>query len=238
MPVFALTQMKGGVGATTLAANLTNLWPSQSRILVELGITGGDLAWTMGFDIHPPESPQSLTREGFDFGVDIDPVPNLSDVPQDEWELPTMPAPAIPDFPRPGESIWWQKRVDIITQTNMDVIVDLGRIAPEHLGIHNRVLNAATAVVAVVRNLPEAKAAVNRLAMYQDRLAIVIISRLRSLPEEITQATGTTCLGVIPFDEAIASNTWRNVLVTPSKTKSIKNYLDATASLAKALGGR
>lgn len=238
MPLFAFTQMKGGLGTTTLAANLTNLWPNQNRILVELGITGGDLSWAMGFDIQSPASPQSLTRDGFDFGADMEPVPNLSDVPQKEWELPVMPAPVIPDFPRPGEPMWWQTRVDLMTSNHMDVIADLGRIAPEHLGIHNRVLNAATAVVAVVRNLSEAKAAVRRLAMYQDRLAIVMISKLRSLPEEITEATGCTCLGVLPFDDAIGSNTWRNILVTSAKTKSAKNYLDATARLAQTLGGK
>ena len=238
MPIFAVTQMKGGVGATTLAVSLTNLWPNQSRILVELGITGGELTNTMGFSIQPPASPKSLTRDGFDFGADLNPVPSLSDVPQDEWELPVMPAPAIPDFPHPGDPMWWQKRVDLITQTNLDVIADLGRIAPEHLGIHNRVLNAAIAIIAVVRNLPEAKAAVSRLAMYQDRLAIVMISKLRSLPEEITEATGCTCFGVLPFDDAIASNTWRNILVTPAKTKSVKNYLDATTKLAITLGDK
>ena len=68
MAVFALTQVKGGVGATTLAANLTSLWPHRARILVELGITGGDFARIMGFDTPAVSSPTALVDDGFDFG--------------------------------------------------------------------------------------------------------------------------------------------------------------------------
>ena len=133
--------------------------------------------------------------------------------------------------------MWWQSRVDLILGSGIDVIVDLGRVAPEHLGIHNRVLNAATAIVAVVGSLSEGVAAASRLSMYSERLAIVLINKLRSLPEEVTEATGATCVGVLLRDDAIGAATSPNILVTHARAKPVKQYLDATATLARYLGG-
>ena len=236
MAIYAFTQIRGGVGATTLIANLTNLWPKPNRIMVELGVTGGDVAGIMGFNTLVPPSPPAILDDGKDFGQE-DPRP-LSEIANDKWELPVLPAPVMPDFPNLGEQIWWQKRVDLILQSHMDVIVDMGRIAPEHLGIHNRVLNAATVVVAIVRSTDEAIAAASRLAMYQERLALVMINKLHSLPEEITEATGIHCISVAPWDYAIEDNTWRNLLVAKAKAKSVKQYLLAASELAVFLGGK
>lgn len=239
MSIFALTQVRGGVGATTLAANLAYLWPpGTDRILVELGVTGGNLTWTMGFDIQAPPSPQSLTRDGFDMGRQTANPPTLGEVKSEDWVFPVLPAPEIPDFPLPGQQTWWQRRVDLMLETHMDVIVDLGTVAPEHLVIHNKVLNAATGIIAVARNLSEAKAALRRLAMYQDRLAVVIISTLKSLPSEVSEEIGCECLDVLPFDDAIVEKTWRNVLVGQSKTKPVRQYVEAVSKLAKTMGGK
>ena len=237
MAVFALTQVKGGVGATTLAANLTSLWPHRMRILVELGITGGDLARIMGFETPPATSAGDLVEDGFDFGHLDGAFPKLADTAPETWELPVLPAPATPDFPHPGEAMWWQKRVDLILGSHIDVIADLGRVAPEHLGIHNRVLNAATAIVAVVGSLSEGIAAASRLSMYSERLAMVMINKLYSLPEEVTEATGATCVGVFPRNDAIASSASRHIVVTHARSKPVKQYLDAVAKLADYLGG-
>ncbi len=238
MSIFTFTQIRGGVGATTLAANLTNLWSNPNRIMVELGITGGDLARIMDFDAHASTSPTTLVDGGKDFGQANNHLVGLSETSTDKWELPVLPAPIMPDFPNPGEKMWWQNRVDLMLSAHTDVIVDMGRVAPEHLGIHNRVLNASTAIVVVVRNISEAVAAASRLAMYQDRLALVMINKLYSLPSEISEATGTTCVNVLPWDDAITANMWRNVLVSKAKAKSVKQYLQATSDLAIYLGGK
>ena len=127
--------------------------------------------------------------------------------------------------------------MDLTTQTDMDVICDLGLVAPEHLIIHNRVLNASIVIVAVARNSSEAKAAVKRLARYRDRLAVVLSSKLKSLPVEITEGVGCECLAVLPYDDAIADNAWRNILVSQSKAKPVRDYLAAVFNLAEKLGG-
>ena len=238
MAIFTFTQISGGVGATTLIANLTNLWANPSRIMVELGITGGDLARIMNFNALASTSPSTLVENGKDFGQANSQPIGLSELPTDKWELPVLPAPVMPDFPNPGEKMWWQKRVDLMLSAHMDVIVDMGRIAPEHLGIHNRVLNASTAIAVVVRDTSEAVAAASRLAVYQDRLAIVVVNKLYSLPSEISEATGTPCVNVFLWDGAITANTWRNVLVAKAKAKSVKQYLQATSELAVYLGGK
>jgi len=237
MPIYAFTQIKGGNGTTTLAANLAYHWPNPGRILLELGITGGSLAQMTGVDMTPPPSPKSLVEEGYDLAHEGGPLPRLSSMDKKDWQLPVLPAPAIPDFPHPGGKMWWQSRVDLATQTDMDVICDLGLVAPEHLVIHNRVLNASIVVVAVARNRSEAKAAVKRLARYRDRLAVVVISKLRSLPLEISEEVGCECLAVLPHDGAIEENTWKNILVSPSKSKPVKEYLAAVAALGEKLGG-
>ena len=236
MTIFAFTQISGGVGATTEIANLTSMWPNPNRIMVELGATGGDVARIMGFNTPASPSPTGILDDGRDFGQE-DPRP-LSEITNDKWELPVLPAPVMPDFPSLGEQIWWQKRVDLILQSHMDVIVDMGRIAPEHLGIHNRVLNAASVVVVVVRSIDDARAAASRLALYQERLALVMINKLRSLPDEITEATGIHCISVAPWDYAIEDNTWRNLLVTKAKAKPVKAYLQAASDLVTFLGGK
>lgn len=238
MAIFAFTQIRGGVGATTLVANLTNLWPNPNRILVELGVTGGDIARIMGFSTLASPSPITIIDDGRDFGQDDSQPVALSEITNDKWELPVLPAPVMPDFPSLGEQIWWQKRVDLILQSHMDVIVDMGRITPEHLGIHNRVLNAATVIVVVVRSIDEAIAAASRLAMYQERLALVMINKLRSLPEEITDATGIHCVNVLPYDDAIPDNTWHNLLVNKAKAKSVRQYLQAVSDLSTFLGDK
>lgn len=238
MAIYAFTQIRGGVGATTLIANLTNLWPNPNRIMVELGVTGGDVAKIMGFNTLATTSPTAILDDGKDFGQEDPHPPALSEITNDKWELPVLPAPVMPDFPSPGEQIWWQKRVDLILQSHMDVIVDMGRIVPEHLGIHNRVLNAATVVVVVVHSTNEAIAAASRLAMYQERLALVMINKLHSLPEEVTEATGIHCVNVLPWDDAIEENTWHNLLVTKAKTKSVRQYLQAASELAIFFGGK
>lgn len=134
--------------------------------------------------------------------------------------------------------MWWQRRVDLALSTTLDVIVDLGRVAPEYLALHNRVLNTATIILAVVRNMDEARRIVARLTLYQDRLAIVVISKLRSTPQEITEATGCACAGVLPFDDEIANHLWRNMLVTESKAKRPSRlYLDGVNQLASYLRG-
>jgi hypothetical protein len=242
MALVVLTQVAGGVGTTTLAANLTNLWPLHPRILLELGITGGSLMQVMGFDAQASNTPASLSdllADGYDLGLSEVQAPSLAGRNPERWELPVVPAPVIPDFPRPGEPMWWQKRVDLALSTNLDVIVDLGRVAPEHMGIHNRVLNTAAIILVVVRNIEEARRAVARLTLYQDRLAIVVISRLRSMPQEVTDATGgVLCAEVLPFDEDIATHLWRNALVTESKAKKpSKQYLDGVSHLAHYLRG-
>lgn len=236
MAIYTFTQVKGGNGTTTLAANLAYQWPKPNRILVELGITGGSLAQMMGFDIAAPSSPKNMVEEGYDLAYEGE-LTRLSSLDKKEWLLPALPAPAIPDFPHPGEKMWWQSRVDLATQTDMDVICDLGLVAPEHLIIHNRILNASIVIVAVAKNSFEAKAAVKRLARYRDRLAVVIISKLRSLPVEITEEVGCECLAVLPYDDAIADSTWRNILVSPSKAKPVREYLAMVSELGEKLGG-
>jgi hypothetical protein len=206
--------------------------------MVELGVTGGDVAKIMGFNTLASPSPVSILDDGKDFGQEDPHPPALSEITNDKWELPVLPAPVMPDFPSLGQQIWWQKRVDLILQSRMDVIVDMGRIAPEHLGIHNRALNAVDTIVVVVRSTDEAIAAASRLAMYQDRLALVMINKLHSLPDEVTEATGTHCINVLPWDDAIEENTWRNLLVTKAKAKSVRQYLQATSELANFLGGK
>jgi len=243
MALVALTQVAGGVGTTTLAANLTTLWPVDTRILLELGITGGSLMRVMGFDAQAsgvPASLSDLVGDGYDLGLSEVSAPGLAGLAPEKWELPVAPAPVIPDFPHPGEPIWWQRRVDLALSANLDVIVDLGRVAPEHMGIHNRVLNASTIVLVVVRNIEEARHAVARLTLYRERLAIVVISRFRSTPEEITDATGgVLCAEVLPFDEDIAIHLWRNMLVTePKAKKPSKHYLDGVSHLATYLRGK
>ena len=237
MAVFALTQVKGGVGVTTLAANLTSLWHHRMRILVELGITGGDLARIMGADAHDASSPTGLVDDGLDFGHLDGTLPKLAGTASETWALPVLPAPSTPDFSRPTEPMWWQGRVDLILASRMDVIVDLGRVAPEHLGIHNRILNAATAIVAVTRSLSEGVAAASRLSMYQDRLAIVMINKLYSLPEEVAEATGATCAGVLPWDDSIAASSPADIVLTRPRAKPAKQYLADAAKLAQYLGG-
>ena len=237
MAVFALTQVKGGVGTTTLAASLTRAWPHRMRILVELGIAGGDLARIMDFDAAPSPVSPGLVEDGFDFGH-LSGLRKLAGTTPESWELPVLPAPPTPDFPRSGETMWWQNRADLMLASHGDVIADLGRVAPEHLGIHNRVLNAATAIVVVIHSLSEGISAASRLAMYQDRLAMVMISKLRSLPEEVSDATGAPCVGVLPWDDSIAAAAAGNVLVVRSRAKPVKQYLAGASELAHYLGGR
>jgi len=242
MSVIAITQVAGGVGATTLAANLTNVWPSHSRILMELGVTGGSLVQTMGFDSRACEIPPTLSdlvTNGYEFGSSGDKPSSLSYGNREEWELPVVPGPIVPDFPHPGEPSWWQRRVDLAVESNLDVIVDLGRVAPEHMIIHNRILNSAAVILVVVRNINEARTAMSRLTLYQDRLAIAVISRLRSSPQEISDALeGRDCAEVLRFDDDIADHLWRGTLVTESKIKKPrKEYLDAVNRLAVYLKG-
>jgi MinD-like ATPase involved in chromosome partitioning or flagellar assembly len=242
MEVVAVTQVAGGVGATVLAANLTNLWPVPNRVLMELGITGGSLMRVMGFENQLGSAevvPSDIVKDGYDLGTPDAVAPKLAELEPEHWELPVLPAPGIPDFPRPGNPFWWQQRVELALDARLDVIVDLGVVAPEHLGIHNRVLNAASVVLVVVRTIDEARHAVARLSLYRDRLALVVVSRLRSLPEEITQATeGVVCAGVLPFDDDITRNLWRNMLVMDSKAKKpSRQYLEEIGRLATYLRG-
>jgi hypothetical protein len=196
----------------------------------------------MGFDAQAsdvPATPSDLAKFGYDLGLSESQAISLASLAPEKWELPVVPAPIMPDFPRPGEPIWWQRRVDLALDANLDVIVDLGRVAPEHMGIHNRVLNAAAIILVVVRNMNEARHAVARLTLYRERLAIVVISKLRSTPQEITDATGGhACAGILPFDDDIASHLWQNALVTESKAKRPSRlYLDAVGELATYLRG-
>ncbi len=238
MPIFAFTQVKGGVGTTSLAANVTNLWPENGRIMVELGITGGSILRTMGYDPALCASrPANPILDGLDLGHEGQVPPSLQEVPQDSWELPMLAAPAIPDFPHPGEPMWWQERVDLMIGTNLDVIADLGTVAPEHLAIHNRVLNASAAVIAVARNQAEALAAVGRLAQYRDRLAVVMMSELYSLPDEVGGAIGCPCAGVLPWDPAIPASMWRGMLATSTRVKPARRYFEAARNLATYLRG-
>ena len=240
MSVIAITQVAGGVGATTLATNLTNVWPAHSRILMELGVTGGSLIQIMGFDSRSCVIPPTLTdlvTNGYEFGSEGNTPASLSYGDMEEWELPVVPGPVVPDFPRPGEPAWWQRRVDLAVESNLDVIVDMGRVAPEHMIIHNRILNSAAVILVVVRNVSEARTAVSRLTLYQDRLAIAVISRLRSSPQEISeQLDGRECAEVLRFEDDIADHLWRGTLVTESKIKKPrKEYLDAVNQLAAYL---
>jgi len=242
MAIYSFTQAKGGPGTTTLAANLSNVWPRYNRILVELAPSGGTIAWSMGFEaLSAPGNPMSdsLAQGGYDFANPSGSPKPLSISEPSEWQLPVLPAPMIPDYPPPGEKMWWQRRAELITSARMDVICDLGVVMPEHLGIHNRVLNASTLIVAVARDLHEARFAAKRLALYHDRLALVVISSLRSLPEEIASETGCACLSVLPRDDAIAENLWRGVLVVEQKKqpKQVKEYSAAVADLADKIAG-
>jgi MinD-like ATPase involved in chromosome partitioning or flagellar assembly len=238
MEVIAITQVAGGVGATVLAANLTNLWPVPNRVLMELGITGGALLRVMGFEHQLGTADFADIKDGYDLGTPETVAPKLAELGPEEWELPVLPAPGIPDFPRPGQPFWWQQRLELAFNSPLDVICDLGVVAPEHLGIHNRVLNAASVILVVVRTIDEARHAVARLSLYKDRLALVVVSRLRSLPEEITQAaSGVVCAGVLPFDDDITRYLWRNMLVVDSKAKQVRRYLEEVGRLATYLRG-
>ena len=239
MAIYSFTQAKGGPGTTALAANLTNVWPNHNRILVELAPSGGTLAWSMGFAALSATAVESLAKGGYDFADPSGSPKPLNASDPSEWQLPVLPAPMIPDYPPPGEKMWWQRRAELITSARMDVICDLGVVMPEHLGIHNRVLNASTLIVAVARDLHEARFAAKRLALYHDRLALVVISPLRSLPEEIASETGCACLAVLLRDETIAENLWRGVVVVEQKKqpKQVKEYSAAVADLADKIAG-
>ena len=236
MAIFSFTQIKGGNGTTTLSANLAELWPNPDRILMEMGVGGGNLGWTMGYDLAAPSAPTSLTEDGYDLVPEDGPPRRLSEIDKKDWQLPVLPAPMIPDFPPPGEKMWWQKRAELATQTEMDVICDLGVCVPEHLTIHNRVLNASISVIAVAASSEEAKVAVKRLAKYRDSLAVVIISKYKSTPAEITGLVGCPCFAVLPRNDAIAESAWRNVLAS-DKSKQGREYLTAVAALAHRLRG-
>jgi hypothetical protein len=207
---------------------------------MELGVTGGSLVQIMGFDSRACEIPPTLSdlvTNGYEFGSSGDKPLSLSLGDIEDWELPVVPGPVVPDFPRPGEPSWWQRRVDLAIESNLDVIVDMGRVAPEHMIIHNRILNSAAVILVVVRNVNEARAAMSRLTLYQDRLAIAVVSRLRSSPQEISDALdGRDCAEVLRFDDDIADHLWRGALVEESKVKKPrKDYLDAVNRLAAYL---
>ncbi len=239
MAVYAFTQVKGGAGTTTLAANLANAWPNQGRVLLELAVGGGALARSMGYDTLPAATVENPAQGIYDFAVDQDRPKPLQGTDPSSWLLPVLPAPQIPDYPHPGEKMWWQQRVEFATGTDLDVICDLGPVAPEHLMIHNRIMNAATVVVAVVRNLHDARFAAKRLALYHDKLALVMISPFRTLASEVSEAAGSACLQILPWDDAVAENLWRGILLIEQKKqpKPVKEYASAVAELAEKIAG-
>lgn len=233
MGLFVFTQMTGGVGTTTVAANTTYMWPNRRRMLIELGITGGDLMQKMDLSITSAVS-NDLIESGWDIGKDSDPIP-LSKLHEDAWELPAILAPAIPGVPSPGQPTWWENRMTMATRSDMDIICDIGKVAPEHLIMHNQVLNVATVIVGVIGKLSDAKIVGERLAAYRDRLALLLVSPQKTLPQEVTDTTGVQCLGVLPRNPDIENRFWKNILV--SDDRKSRDYHNGIASLAMKLGG-
>lgn len=204
MSLVCLGSAHGSPGVTTTALALAATWPEHRRcLLVEADPFGGVIAARYGLGDSPGlSSLAAVARRGLDDDL----------VSQHTQQLPggvrMLVGPASADEAHAvlrdlaGAFAAWSA-----AQTEVDVIVDCGRIAPGSVAI-GPLLGAGVVMVVTRPTLDQLRPAALRLVSLEDsgiEASLLLVGDQPYGPDEVTNALGTDVAGVIAWDPRTAA---------------------------------
>ncbi len=229
---------KGGVGKTTLAANLAVALVrvgGQSCVLVDADDSFGDAAASLA--LEPEHTLFDAMRVMDEEGADLDNYLTFH-----ESGLAVAPAPADPLEWHNADPERFQQMLDRLSRQFDVVLVDtsgtLGEISQAALDASSLVLWITTPDYASIRDSLQAIEAARKLGLEQDRIRLVlneVSPELEVRPAAVEEALGMSLFWAIPHDRTLrrASQLGEAVTETHPSSPAARRIAD----LARVLSG-
>lgn len=226
-----------------LAVNLahTEIWPRNERLLLPLNpADSGDLFFRFGFlEQHSIYLSQedllnestSLAGVSFDIGVPNRraplPIPNAD---PSKWILPVLPQPSFTSAPSPTAPPWWDTVLSKATTLDLDLIIDVGRLLPDYMGIDRRVFEYVDQVYLLVTSEWELRKAQVVASKYSQKIVIVLVGAMAMNESEVVSFGFKKTLEM-PWSKKIEDEFARVTIATHGKPRVMRPYLELLAEM-------